>query len=301
MSMMKIATVNFETSMDKQANRAKMVDFIEQAGAQGCNLVVFPEEALTGIGEAGFVAVSAQDKLGIYSNSELVPEGESTQMFIELAKKHDMYICWGMAEKDESRFDVTYNCAVFVGPEGYIGKYRKTHLPLAECLTHHPGRGDYPVFDTRFGKVGIEICFDKCFPEVARCLAVEGALIVLSPTAWPGDLETDRRIYDTLSAARAAESMIFFIDSNHCGEIMPGCGSFMYGNSQVISPIAGQVLATTGSNEGIAIADVDIESEIVRARTYSMGGGDLLRERKPATYGPLTAFSKYSVNQGTSE
>ncbi|WP_417300224.1 carbon-nitrogen hydrolase family protein, partial [Ellagibacter isourolithinifaciens] len=110
MSMTKIATVNFETSMDKQANRAKMVDFIEQAGAQGCNLVVFPEEALTGIGEAGFVAVSAQDKLGIYSNSELVPEGESTQMFIELAKKHDMYICWGMAERDPER-DFAYHNA----------------------------------------------------------------------------------------------------------------------------------------------------------------------------------------------
>lgn len=278
-----------------------MVSFVEEAAEKGVDLLVFPEECLTGFGTVPMNVFSPDDRMIHLAHAELVPEGPSTQAFAELAKKHDMYICWGMAEKDESRFDVTYNCAVFVGPEGYIGKYRKTHLPLAECLTHHPGRGDYPVFDTRFGKVGIEICFDKCFPEVARCLAVEGALIVLSPTAWPGDLETDRRIYDTLSAARAAESMIFFIDSNHCGEIMPGCGSFMYGNSQVISPIAGQVLATTGSNEGIAIADVDIESEIVRARTYSMGGGDLLRERKPATYGPLTAFSKYSVNQGTSE
>ena len=300
--MTKLATVAMHRDPhDKDLNFSKMVSFVEEAAEKGVDLLVFPEECLTGFGTVPMNVFSPDDRMIHLAHAELVPEGPSTQAFAELAKKHDMYICWGMAEKDESRFDVTYNCAVFVGPEGYIGKYRKTHLPLAECLTHHPGRGDYPVFDTRFGKVGIEICFDKCFPEVARCLAVEGALIVLSPTAWPGDLETDRRIYDTLSAARAAESMIFFIDSNHCGEIMPGCGSFMYGNSQVISPIAGQVLATTGSNEGIAIADVDIESEIVRARTYSMGGGDLLRERKPATYGPLTAFSKYSVNQGTSE
>lgn len=300
--MTKLATVAMHCDPhDKDLNFSKMVSFVEEAAEKGVDLLVFPEECLTGFGTVPMNVFSPDDRMIHLAHAELVPEGSSTQAFAELAKKHDMYICWGMAEKDESRFDVTYNCAVFVGPEGYIGKYRKTHLPLAERLTHHPGRGDYPVFDTRFGKVGIEICFDKCFPEVARCLAVEGALIVLNPTAWPGDLETDRRVYDTLSAARAAESMIFFIDSNHCGEIMPGCGSFMYGNSQVISPIAGQVLATTGSNEGIAIADVDIESEIVRARTYSMGGSDLLRERKPATYGPLTAFSKYSVNQGTSE
>ena len=246
MSMMKIATVNFETSMDKQANRAKMVDFIEQAGAQGCNLVVFPEEALTGIGEAGFVAVSAQDKLGIYSNSELVPEGESTQMFIELAKKHDMYICWGMAERDPERDFAYHNACVLVGPEGFVGRYRKTHLVLTEGFYHFPGT-EFPVFDTALGKVGLYVCYDMCFPEVTRILANKGAELLISVTGWPNVTGTDdasgHTEYMLFQKARAAENMVPIVVSTLCGQ-------YLEGHSMILGATAGKVIACGGLRRG---------------------------------------------------
>ncbi len=90
-----------------------------------------------------------------------------------------------MAEQDSENWDMLYNTLVLVGPDGYIGKYRKVHLPLTERIMMYPGDGDYPVFETRFGKVGLMICFDKAYPEVARSLALKGAEILLCPTAWP--------------------------------------------------------------------------------------------------------------------
>lgn len=120
--MTKLATVAMHCDPhDKDLNFSKMVSFVEEAAEKGVDLLVFPEECLTGFGTVPMNVFSPDDRMIHLAHAELVPEGPSTQAFAELAKKHDMYICWGMAEKDESRFDVTYNCAVFVGPEGYIG------------------------------------------------------------------------------------------------------------------------------------------------------------------------------------
>lgn len=290
--MVKIATVCMAADpRDKVVNRNNMIAYIEKAAEQGVDLIVFPEEILTGIGTSGMQQFNSEDKLAMQKLAELVPEGESTQMFVELAKKHNMYICWGMAERNPERFDATHNVSVLVGPEGYLGKYRKVHLPLCERLYHYPGFGDYPVFDTRIGKIGLQICYDKCFPEVARTLALKGAQIILGPIAWPnmtGTLDDpDHLVHVTFSHARAMENMIFFVDANHCGP-------FMGGHSQIVGPNPGQLLATTGFDEGMAVAEVDIEEEINRARIFSMGGSDLLRDRKAGTYGEVTKFNEFN-------
>lgn len=200
-----------------------------------------------------------------------------------------------MAERDPDRFDATYNTAVLVGPEGFIGKYRKVHLPLCERLIHYPGLGDYPVFDTRIGKIGLEICFDKCFPEVARSLALQGAQIIVNPICWPnvsGTLDDpDHKVHLIMGQARALDNMVFFIDANQCGP-------FMEGHSQIIGPNPGQILATTGFEEGMAVAEVDIEQEIINARVHSMGGSDLLKDRKPGTYGEITKPNPYNPIHG---
>ncbi|WP_418734737.1 carbon-nitrogen hydrolase family protein [Ellagibacter sp.] len=281
--MTKIATVNFETSMDKEANLAKMVDFIKQAGEQACDLVVLPEEALTGIGTAGFVAVSSEDKIGIHRNSELIPEGPSTQLFIELAKEYGMYICWGMAERDPERDFAYHNCAVLVGPEGYIGKYRKTHLVLTESLYHFPGT-EFPVFDTALGRIGMYICYDMCFPEVARSLAIKGAELLICLTGWPNITGTEDAAghieYMTFQKARAAENMVPIVVSTLCGP-------YLEGNSMILGATAGKVIAQGGFGEEMVIAEMDPKKEVVEARMLSMGGVDLLRDRKPNLYGPL--------------
>lgn len=294
--MVKIATVCMGANpRDKVENRNNMVTYIEQAASEKCDLIVFPEEILTGVGTTGMQQFKPEDKLFFQEVAELVPEGESTQIFIELARQHGMYICWGMAERDEKRFDATHNVAVLVGPEGYVGKYRKVHLPLTERLYHYPGWGDYPVFDTRIGKIGLEVCYDKCFPEVARTLALKGAQIILGPTCWPnvsGTLDDpDHKVHTIFSQSRAAENMVFFVDSNHSGQ-------FLGGHSMIVGPNPGQIIATTGFEEGMAVAEVDVEAEIRHARIVAMGGSDLLRDRKAGTYGELTKFNEYNPYWG---
>lgn len=279
-----LASVAMDLVRDKEANKAKMTKFIEEAAAQNADFILFPELCLGGLPENPMFIFKPEDAFYQHEVAELVPEGDSTQYFIELAKKHNMYIAWGMTEQGEEGWDMIYNALVLVGPEGFVGKYRKVHLPLTERIMMYPGDGDYPVFETRFGKVGLMICFDKAYPEVARALALKGADILLCPTAWPSiepsEDDNDYKAGNVFSFARALENMCFFMDS--CVS-----GPFEMGHSRIIGPNPMQVCATTGFEEGMAIAEVDVKGEIMKARLAAMAGSDLLKDRKPATYGEL--------------
>lgn len=147
--------------------------YVEKAAAQNADFVLFPELALGGVPKNPMFIFNPDDAKYQHDVAELVPEGDSTQHFIEMAKKLDIYIGWGMAEQSHERFDALYNTLVVVGPEGFVGKYRKVHQPLTERIMFYSGSGDYPVFDTRFGKIGLMICFDKAYPEVSRTLALK--------------------------------------------------------------------------------------------------------------------------------
>lgn len=280
--MTKIASVCMPADpRDKQGNIANMERFIGRAGAESVDLLVFPELVVTGYGLAGMQQYSPEDKTSLKEFAEYIPDGPTTEKMIEHAARHRMHISWGMTEKDPDRAGVIYNTTVLVGPNGYIGKYRKTHQPLCERLLLFPGSEEPPVFDTEIGKIGLEICFDKFFPEVTRTLALKGAEIVLGPTLHPnmsGEMDDpDQVIYDILGKARAAENMVVFVDSNQCGPCLAG-------HSQILGPNPGQVFASTGFEEGMAVADVDVQGEIFKAKTVSLGGSDLLKDRKPHMY-----------------
>ena len=290
-----LASVAMDLVNDKAANRAKMDSYVEKAAAQNADFVLFPELALGGVPKNPMFIFNPDDAKYQHDVAELVPEGDSTQHFIEMARKHDIYIGWGMAEQSHERFDALYNTLVVVGPEGFVGKYRKVHQPLTERIMFYSGSGDYPVFDTRFGKIGLMICFDKAYPEVSRTLALKGAQILLCPTAWPSiepsEDDNDFRAGNVFSFARALENMCFFMDS--CVS-----GKFEMGHSRIIGPNPMQVCATTGFEEGMAIADVDVEGEILKSRLYAMAGSDLLKDRKPATYGELAKPNRYNPISG---
>ena len=294
--MAKLAAVTMPLDpRNKAANFAKMADYVREAAAQGGDLILFPEGSLTGLGTEGMYRPCGEDRIFMLENGELVPEGESTQAFIALAQEHDIYICWGMAEIDPDWPDVTYNCMVLVGPEGYVGKYRKVHLPLCEKFMHYPGRDGYPVFDTRIGRIGLEVCYDICFPEVARSLALQGAQIILSQTGWPNitgtEEDPDHIVIDVFHRARANENMVVVVNSNVCGEAFNGY-------SKIYGPTGGRVYAETGSTEGMAIAEVDVEGEINHGRIFAMGGCNLIKDRKPGSYSALVEDSRYCPEYG---
>lgn len=139
-----LASVAMDLVNDKAANRAKMDSYVEKAAAQNADFVLFPELALGGVPKNPMFIFNPDDAKYQHDVAELVPEGDSTQHFIEMAKKLDIYIGWGMAEQSHERFDALYNTLVVVGPEGFVGKYRKVHQPLTERIMFYSGSGDYP-------------------------------------------------------------------------------------------------------------------------------------------------------------
>jgi len=173
-------------------NRELFQPLIEEAAGKNADLVVLPE-LLTCKGVTHDYA----------SVAEPVP-GPTTEYFGALAKKHDCYIVVGLPERSGH---LVYNVAALMGPDGkLVGKYRKVTLPREEIQRGiSPGK-DYPVFQTRFGKVGMMICYDVFFPEVARELAMNGAEVIALPI-WGGN--------PRLAAARCAENGIYLVSSTY--------------------------------------------------------------------------------------
>jgi len=286
--MTKLATASMSVVYDKQANLKKYLTFIDEAAAQGADLLVLPEQSLQ-----GYLPSSTQLNLSHYQyqyeNAEFVPGGASVRAICEKAAESNIHIVFGMTEKDEESDYMLYNTAVLAGPAGYIGKYRKVHRPLDEIHMYYAGE-EFPVFQTRIGRICMLICFDKVFPESAREAALGGAQIIVVPVAWGGapisedatDRENDpgierHRLFDRV---RAIENQIFLISSNVYGNL--GATGYL-GNSNIVNP-SGVIVATTGCKEGIVYADVDLDHEIYKGKTIAMMGSNLIRERRPLLY-----------------
>jgi len=225
----RIAVVHFFPQGGKTAaeNRRMFAPMLDEAGRRRADLVVLPE-TLTYAGREPSVAPA--------DAAEPVP-GPSTKYFAGFAKKHNYYIVAGLLERSSH---LVYNTAALVGPDGsLIGKYRKVTLPRGEWDQGVAPGHEYPVFPTRFGKLGIMICYDGYFPEVARELAIRGAEII----AWPvwGCIPD-------LARARAIENHIYLASSTYTENWMIS-GVFDH---------AGQILAQTDKLGSVAVAEVDL-------------------------------------------
>ena len=192
--VVRLAAVHYRPQGGKtpEENCRLFAPLIEDAARQNADLVVLPE-TLTYFGLGKSYADCA----------EPVP-GPSTDYFGELARKHDLYIVAGLLERDGH---LVYNVAALLGPDGkFIGKYRKTALPRSEVAGGIAPGTEYPVFDTRFGKLGMMVCYDGFFPEVARQLTVRGAEVI----AWPV-----WGCNPMLASARACENHVYLVSSTY--------------------------------------------------------------------------------------
>jgi len=169
----------------KAANLDATMQWVRKAKAAGAALVCLPELGITG--HAGHSKMVEE--------AEPVPKGPSVRALETLAKELDIYICAGIAEDDRG---IHYNTQFLVGPEGYWGKQRKVHLSGDEYF-YFRGGTKLPVFDLPMARVGIIICYDNLFPEISRCLAVDGAELLLCPHAarfgaMPEDADGRRKV-----------------------------------------------------------------------------------------------------------
>ena len=198
---------------DKAASLAKVKKLISEAAEQGINILAFPELCLSGY-EAN------EDNTMHREFAETIP-GPVTEEIAELTKKLDIYVVLGMPERDGDDPDICYISCALLGPEGLIGTYRKLHLgtpPLFKESLCFSGGNSVPVFTTRYGPIGIQICADFwVFPELSRILMLKGARIIINSTAsmtLPG-----RPFYITsMTAARATENMVYTASANLVGK-----------------------------------------------------------------------------------
>jgi predicted amidohydrolase len=215
-----VGAVNFTSAIgDKAANLAKLEANVREAAAQGVDIVAFPEEALIGCGGCDVCSTGADHCDYHASLAETVP-GPSTERIAALARELDIYVAFGLAERDAADPSVLYNAAAFVGPDGIQGTYRKLHLGslpwVSEGVTFEPGDA-LPVFETRFGPVGVIICYDFWFnPELTRLLALKGARLILNCCAtFAGPAKREYMVHTTRT--RAQENLCYVASANQVG------------------------------------------------------------------------------------
>jgi predicted amidohydrolase len=226
----RLATVHFLPRGGKTpAENCRMFEpMIAEAARQRADLVVLGETlTYPGLGKK------------YHELAEPVP-GPSTDYFGELARKHDLYIVAGLLERDGA---LVYNVAALIGPDGkFVGKYRKICLPRGEVEGGIAPGSDYPVFSTRFGRLGLMVCYDGFFPEVARELTNRGAEVIAWPVWGCNPL---------LARARACENQVYIVSSTYEDVSSNWMVSAVFDHS-------GELLAQAKARGEVAVAEVDL-------------------------------------------
>jgi predicted amidohydrolase len=250
---------------DSEENLRRMAGFIQRiCSEQPTHLIVFPELAVSGY-ECG---------LNFTRLAERVP-GHAVAFLADKAAEFGVHVAFGMPVKERVE-SILYDAAVLIGSDGeLLGDYRKVHLRGEERLVFRPGYR-LPLFETEFGRVGLMIGWDLAFPEVARCLTLDGADLIVLCAAWEVAHMAEWRAY---TLARAYENAIYLAAANRVGEEP----SYTFGGGSLLVGPRGQVHTTLAEAiEGYAVATIDLD-EIRRAREESQ----LLQCRQPTMYRAL--------------
>jgi len=253
---------------DKKHNINIMKKNIKQAKEKGANIVIFPELSLTGYLNRDIT----------YELAEPIP-GPSIHSMEEIAKKESIYIVFGMPEQSEKAHAVLYNTAVFLGPDGIIGKYRKMHLPthsVFEEKRYFRLGYEAPVFETEIGKMGLTICYDIFFPEIFRLLRLKGAQLIICTSASPA---VRSRFFEVFTAARALENTVFLAYVNLVGVEN---GLQFWGGSRIIAPDGSILTKARYDEEDLVIGTTDY-ADLERAEAFV----PTLRDLRPELFNSL--------------
>ncbi|MEM9071620.1 MAG: nitrilase-related carbon-nitrogen hydrolase [Myxococcota bacterium] len=254
----------------------KHLPYIEEAAKKGVQILCLQEIF------NGPYFCPGQDKRW-YDAAEPIPDGPTTKLMQELAKKHQMVIVVPLYE--EHMRGVYYNSAAVIDADGtYLGKYRKQHIPQTsgfwEKYFFKPGDGGYPVFQTRYAKVGVYICYDRHFPEGARCLGLNGAEIVFNPSATVAGLS--QYLWKLEQPAHAVANGYYVGAINRVGTEAPWNIGKFYGTSYFVNP-RGEFLAEASEDDDeLVVADLDLSMIDEVRKTWQF-----YRDRRPDAYDEL--------------
>ena len=277
MTTIRAAIIQAHANLPKDQAIDKHVGLIAKAAAEGAQITCLQE-----IFNGPYFPAEQDPKW--YATAE--PEdGPTVTRMRELARDHGMALVVPFYE--EAQPGVYYNSAVVIERDGSVlGKYRKTHIPqVGPCFWEKyyfkPGNLGYPVFDTSVGRVGLIICYDRHFPEVAREVGLKGAEIVFNPSATVESLS--RYLWELEQPAHAVANGYFIAAINRVGIEEPLNSNKFYGSSYFCDP-RGKIIAKASEDEDeVLVCDLDLDMIREVRNTWQF-----MRDRRPETYGELT-------------
>lgn len=286
MSKARIAVVQFEIKEnipDRNIKRAE--EFVKKASKEKANIVVFPENFLSHphIGKRDFMDSKQKCR----------------KAFQKIAKKYKIdIVCGSVIEKDQT--GAHYNTTYYIDSNGRVrGKYRKINLWHTEKPSIIPGN-QIRVFDTKYGKIGLIICWDLIFPEIFRKMGKKGVEIIICPSHWcygdagkglKYDKNSEIKLVNSLCVDRAFENEIILVFCNTAGKIkFKKSTDVSIGHSQITEPFKGAVKKITHNKEGMLIVDTDtgilrdaevsykIKKDLERLRNLKIKIEDVMRK-----------------------
>ena len=247
------------------ANLSKVVSALSSAEA---DIIVLPELAFTGY--------FFQDRSELASLAEDPAKSSTVSSLIALCHDRDFFLVTGFAEKNT---DKIFNSALLVGEDGIIHTYRKLHLFNTEKEYFDPGDTLLETIELRGVRIGIMICFDWAFPEVARVLALQGADLLCHPSNLV--LAHCQKAMVT----RCLENSVFAVTANRFGSDIRHRGTLTFtGQSQMVAPNGELIYRANPEEEELFIAEIDVRKARYKWTTQS---NELLDDRRPEYYKDL--------------
>ena len=269
-----------DTGLPPEAIRDAMIEahipLIEKAGEAGVQVLCFQE-----VFTQPYFCPSQDAKW--YAAAEPIPDGHTTRLMQDYAKRHRMVIVVPIYEEEMT--GVYFNTAAVVDADGsYLGKYRKSHIPHVggfwEKFFFKPGNSDWPVFETAYCKLGVYICYDRHFPEGWRALALNGAEYIVNPSATVAGIS--EYLWELEQPASAAANGVFIGAVNRIGTEEPWNIGRFYGSSYIVNP-RGQIEAQASPDKDeLLIHEIDLD--MVREIRNNW---QFFRDRRPELYDPL--------------
>lgn len=282
----KVAITQMSCTSDYEKNIAKAESFVQKAAEKGANIVLIQEL----FSNLYFCQVEDYDKFDLAedaANSTLIKH------FREVAKKYKVVLPISFFEKSGPNY---FNSLVMIDADGSnLGLYRKTHIPTGQCYEEKfyfsPGDTGFKVFNTKYGKVGIGICWDQWFPETARALTLKGAQIILYPTAIGSEpvlVRDSMPHWRNTMCGHAAANIIPVCASNRVGKEVASNSEMVFQGYSFIADQYGNVVEEMDrTEEGLRIHEFDLDA--IDKERVSWG---VFRDRRPECYGDLVHYGK---------
>ncbi|RDU23781.1 N-carbamoylputrescine amidase [Anaerosacchariphilus polymeriproducens] len=285
-----VAAIQMACSHDRKENLDKAESMVRKAAKQGAEIILLPE-----LFEYPYFC--QEKRYEYYNHAQPVSENEAVRRFIEVSKELNIVILVSFYERDGNRL---FNSAAVIDADGtMLGVYRKTHIPddhfYQEKFYFNPGDTGFKVWDTKFAKIGVGICWDQWFPETARCLALNGAELIFYPTAIGSEpiLETDSMPHwRRCMQGHAGANLVPVIAANRIGtEKIEPCkenagqeSSLSFYGSSFITDETGEIVKEAARDkEEIILTSFDLDD--VEEKRLSWG---IFRDRRPKSYDTIT-------------